>query len=81
MAVNRRNKMTAPGREWCARMEIGGTYPMLYAFFDEAGALRRDASSHRIGASIASRIPSETATPTWLAWAERYAAELGPIPV
>lgn len=26
-------------------MEIGGTYPMLYAFFDEAGNLRRDAVS------------------------------------
>ena len=53
MAVNRRDKMTAPGREWCKRMEIGGTYPMLYAFFDEAGALRRDAWSRQIEASVA----------------------------
>ena len=35
-------------------MEIGGTYPMLYAFFDEAGALRRDAVARQIGAAIAS---------------------------
>jgi len=34
-------------------MEIGGTYPMLYAFFDEAGRLRRDAISRQIGAAIA----------------------------
>jgi 4-hydroxy-tetrahydrodipicolinate synthase len=34
-------------------MEIGGTYPMLYAFFDEAGRLRRDAVSRQIEASIA----------------------------
>jgi 4-hydroxy-tetrahydrodipicolinate synthase len=26
------------------------------------------------------RIPSETATPTGLAWAKRFAAELGPLP-
>jgi hypothetical protein len=25
-------------------MDISGTYPMLYAFFDEAGALRREAN-------------------------------------
>src|SRR5690242_3641809 len=38
----------------CARsMEIGGTYPMLYAFFDEAGRLRRDAVSRQIEAAIA----------------------------
>ncbi|MEO8669510.1 MAG: dihydrodipicolinate synthase family protein, partial [Bauldia sp.] len=36
-------------------MEIGGTYPMLYAFFDEAGALRRDAVSRQIEASVACR--------------------------
>lgn len=35
-------------------MEIGGTYPMLYAFFDEGGRLRRDAFTRQIGASIAS---------------------------
>ena len=35
-------------------MEIGGTYPMLYAFFDEAGRLRRDAVSRQIDAAIAS---------------------------
>jgi 4-hydroxy-tetrahydrodipicolinate synthase len=34
-------------------MEIGGTYPMLYAFFDEAGRLRRDAVSRQIEAAIA----------------------------
>jgi len=34
-------------------MEIGGTYPMLYAFFDEAGRLRRDAVSRQIESSIA----------------------------
>ena len=32
-------------------MEIGGTYPMLYAFFDEAGRLRRDAVSRQIEAA------------------------------
>ena len=37
-------------------MEIGGTYPMLYAFFDEAGALRRDAVTRQIGAAIAARV-------------------------
>lgn len=35
-------------------MEIGGTYPMLYAFFDAAGRLRREAVSRQIGAAIAS---------------------------
>ncbi|MEP7239418.1 MAG: dihydrodipicolinate synthase family protein [Devosia sp.] len=34
-------------------MEIAGTYPMLYAFFDDAGALRRDAISRQIDAAIA----------------------------
>lgn len=33
-------------------MEIGGTYPMLYAFFDAVGRLRRDAHSRQIEASI-----------------------------
>ncbi len=35
-------------------MEIGGTYPMLYAFFDADGRLRRDAFVRQIEASIAS---------------------------
>lgn len=35
-------------------MEIGGTYPMLYAFFDATGALRRDAVTRQIEAAIAS---------------------------
>jgi 4-hydroxy-tetrahydrodipicolinate synthase len=35
-------------------MEIGGTYPMLYAFFDAAGRLRREAVSRQIEAAIAS---------------------------
>ena len=30
------------------RMEIGGIYPMLYAFFDAAGRLRREAVSRQI---------------------------------
>src|SRR4051812_824858 len=34
-------------------MEIGGTYPMLYAFFDAEGGLRRDAISRQIESSIA----------------------------
>jgi len=34
-------------------MEIGGTYPMLYAFFDEAGRLRRDAIVRQVEAAIA----------------------------
>ena len=34
-------------------MEIGGTYPMLYAFFDEAGRLRRDAIARQVDAAIA----------------------------
>jgi 4-hydroxy-tetrahydrodipicolinate synthase len=33
-------------------MEIGGTYPMLYAFFDADGALRRDAVRRQIAASL-----------------------------
>lgn len=40
----------------CAReegpLQIGGTYPMLYAFFDATGQLRRDAHSRQIEASI-----------------------------
>jgi 4-hydroxy-tetrahydrodipicolinate synthase len=35
-------------------MEIGGTYPMLYAFFDEAGRLRRDTFARQIAAAVAS---------------------------
>ena len=35
-------------------MEIVGAYPMLYAFFDEAGRLRRDAHTRQIGAALAS---------------------------
>ena len=35
-------------------MEIGGTYPMLYAFFDEGGRLRRDAFVRQIKSAIAS---------------------------
>ncbi len=35
-------------------MEIGGIYPMLYAFFDAAGRLRREAVSRQIEAAIAS---------------------------
>jgi 4-hydroxy-tetrahydrodipicolinate synthase len=35
-------------------MEISGTYPMLYAFFDEAGRLRRDAVTRQVEAAIAS---------------------------
>ena len=34
-------------------MEIRGTYPMLYAFFDEDGRLRRDAIARQIAAVIA----------------------------
>ena len=34
-------------------MEIGGTYPMLYAFFDEAGGLRREAISRQVEAAVA----------------------------
>jgi len=33
-------------------VEIGGTYPMLYAFFDEAGRLRREANARQIEAAI-----------------------------
>jgi len=36
-------------------MAIRGTYPMLYAFFDEQGRLRRDAITRQISASIACR--------------------------
>lgn len=35
-------------------MQIGGTYPMLYAFFDAAGRLRRDAFARQVQAAIAS---------------------------
>ena len=35
-------------------MEIRGAYPMLYAFFDEANRLRRDAHSRQIRAALAS---------------------------
>lgn len=35
-------------------MEIAGTYPMLYVFFDEAGRIRREAFSRQIAAAIAS---------------------------
>lgn len=34
-------------------MEIGGTYPMLYAFFGEAGELRHEAVTRQIDAAIA----------------------------
>lgn len=40
-------------RERFVRMSIGGTYPMLYAFFDEEGRLRRDAFSRQISAAVA----------------------------
>ncbi|MCB9992823.1 MAG: dihydrodipicolinate synthase family protein [Hyphomicrobiaceae bacterium] len=33
-------------------MEIGGIYPMLYAFFDEDGGLRRSAVTRQIGAAL-----------------------------
>jgi 2-keto-3-deoxy-L-arabinonate dehydratase len=35
-------------------MDIYGTYPMLYAFFEEGGALRRDAFTRQIDAAVAS---------------------------
>lgn len=35
-------------------MDIGGTYPMLYAFFDTAGRLRRDAFSRQVSAAVSS---------------------------
>ena len=35
-------------------MEIGGAYPMLCAFFDDAGRLRREAITRQIGAALAS---------------------------
>ena len=38
---------------WENRLDIGGTYPMLYAFFDAAGELRRDAVTRQIAAAIA----------------------------
>jgi 4-hydroxy-tetrahydrodipicolinate synthase len=54
MDRERRGK-TPPGSEGaCPAMEISGTYPMLYAFFDGAGRLRRDAVSRQIEAAIAS---------------------------
>jgi 4-hydroxy-tetrahydrodipicolinate synthase len=34
-------------------MAIAGTYPMLYAFFDEAGDLRRDAMARQVEAAVA----------------------------
>lgn len=34
-------------------MEIGGTYPMLYAFFDAAGRLRREAVRRQVEAALA----------------------------
>jgi 2-keto-3-deoxy-L-arabinonate dehydratase len=34
-------------------MVFSGTYPMLYAFFDEGGALRRDAFARQIAAALA----------------------------
>ena len=34
-------------------MHIGGTYPMLYAFFDGKGALRRDGVSRQVEAAVA----------------------------
>jgi 4-hydroxy-tetrahydrodipicolinate synthase len=38
-------------------------------------------AAERLGiAPSENRIPSDTATPTGLAWAKRYAAELGPLP-
>ena len=33
-------------------MEISGTYPMLFAFFDAKGQLRRDAFTHQINACV-----------------------------
>ncbi len=35
-------------------MDINGTYPMLYAFFDEGGRLRREAFARQIAAAVAS---------------------------
>jgi hypothetical protein len=38
-------------------------------------------AAERLGiAPSENRIPSDIATPTGLAWAKRYAAELGPLP-
>ena len=34
-------------------MQPAGTYPMLYAFFDAAGRLRRDAFSRQVAAALA----------------------------
>lgn len=34
-------------------VDIGGTYPMLYAFFDEGGQVRRDAIDRQVAAAIA----------------------------
>lgn len=34
-------------------MVIGGTYPMLYAFFDEGGTLHREAFARQIAAAVA----------------------------
>src|SRR4051812_4341034 len=38
--------------ETLAEMAITGTYPMLYAFFDAEGRLRREAFARQIAASI-----------------------------
>ena len=35
-------------------MEIGGMYPMLYAFFDDANRLRRKAHTRQIEAALKS---------------------------
>lgn len=35
-------------------MQIGGAYPMLYAFFDDGGALRRTAFARQVEAAVAS---------------------------
>jgi hypothetical protein len=51
-------------------LKIGGTYPMLYAFFGCAGELLREAFARQVEAAIASDA----------AWARRFAAELGPLP-
>lgn len=37
-----------------ARMRIGGIFPMLYAFFDDGGALRREAFRRQVDAAVAS---------------------------
>lgn len=52
-------------------MDISGTCPMLYAFFDGAGRLRREAVA---------TARSDIATPLDESWARRFAAGLGPLP-